>query len=138
MKDREFDLLGDKVKVLLTGLESNGQLEVVEFTSPQLSGPPPHSHPWMEATFVLEGTLEVFMNQQTSTYHAGSFFCAPPGQIHTYKVVSSQARFLTISNPSGIYGFLAELAREFENAPEDIAKILAISAKHQVTVALPA
>ena len=133
-RQREIDVLGDKIRVLITGIETNGSYEILEFTSQQLCGPPPHSHPWSEASFILEGELEVTCEGQTSRVSAGGFVSVRAGQIHTYRVVSPHARFLVFATPSGVYPFLEELARETQGLPEDPAKILDVSSKHSVSV----
>lgn len=135
MESNEFDVLGDKIRVLITRKQTGGAFDVIEFTAPESSGPPPHSHAWLESTYVVDGEVEFSMNGKTTLVSAGGLFTTTPNTVHTYRVVSKQARFVLFAAPSAVYEFLAEVAREVKHVPEDLPKILTISSKHGVSVA---
>ncbi len=61
-------------------------LETVNWVGPRTGGPPVHVHPTAEESYeVIEGTLEVLIDGQWRTLHAGENATVPPGARHTLK-----------------------------------------------------
>jgi oxalate decarboxylase/phosphoglucose isomerase-like protein (cupin superfamily) len=61
--------------------------------------------------YVLEGTLTMRLGDRTRELEAGSFVCAPPGVVHTFRNDSdAPVRFLNFSTPSGWENYMRDLA----------------------------
>jgi len=123
-----YNFLGDRVRVLQAG--NGGSFEMFEWHGPENSGPPPHTHPWTEAYFVISGEADIVIGDRTLRATSGCFVSVPPGTVHTYRVVSPGAKFLVVTSPSGLNAFLAEM-----NAVADMETVLKVAAKHSVALA---
>jgi quercetin dioxygenase-like cupin family protein len=97
--------VGDTIEVLATG----GQFEVFCVSGPSQSGPPPHSHPWREAYFGIDGEIEVMAGDVTMILMPGQFLSAESGMLHSYRILSESAKFLVITGGSRASGFFADL-----------------------------
>src|SRR3954468_17062114 len=49
-------VVGEEITVLAAGAET-GSYEIFRQAGPEGSGPPPHSHPWDEAFYVIDGQV---------------------------------------------------------------------------------
>lgn len=125
--DTIYNVLGDRVRVLAAG--DGGTFEMFEWNGPENSGPPPHAHPWTESYYVVEGEADVVIGDKTLRARPGCFISVPPGTTHNYRVVSPGARFLVVTNPAGLAGFVEDL-----HDVADLAVVMQIAAKHQVAV----
>ena len=61
--------------------DTAGELfEATNWLDPRMPGPPVHVHPTAEESYeVVEGALEVFMNEEWSTVRAGEKATVPAG-----------------------------------------------------------
>ncbi len=99
-----LEVAGSRVIEHLGGAETNGAVALLEFAV--TSGypvPPPHVHEREdELTYVLEGTLEVQLGDETRVLGAGESVLKPRGIPHTFRVRGdSGARFLELLTPAG-------------------------------------
>jgi mannose-6-phosphate isomerase-like protein (cupin superfamily) len=127
-----YRVVGDHIRVLARGADTNGAYEIFE-----LRGPPMHSHPWDEAYVLLEGEVEVTAGAQQMLATPGCFINIPRGMLHTFRVVSDEARFIVVTSPHGASDFFAELDREVGGALDDIPKILQVALRHGFSVPPP-
>ena len=71
---------------------------------------PLHTHESeSEGFYVLEGEVSVVVGDRTLTVTAGSFAFVPPKVRHAFRVVSPEAKFLTIIAPAGLRAFFEEM-----------------------------
>jgi quercetin dioxygenase-like cupin family protein len=77
-------------------------LETVNWVGPGAAGPPVHVHACAEESYeVVEGTLEVFIDDDWQTLHAGEKAVVPPGIPHTLKNASAEpVRLINIHRPA--------------------------------------
>ena len=99
-----LEVAGSRVIEHLGGAETNGAVAMLEFAV--TSGypvPPPHVHEREdELTYVLEGTLEMQLGDETRVLGAGESVLKPRGIPHTFRVRGdSGARFLELLTPAG-------------------------------------
>src|SRR5258708_7961172 len=91
------------VTFLARGAETAGIYSLTEFTlaPPPTPGPPLHLHlDAHEAVYVLEGELEVTLDEQKTIVPAGSFVYVPRGPWHTLANPGpNPTKFLTILTP---------------------------------------
>jgi hypothetical protein len=76
--------------------------EAIVRTEPGNGGPPVHVHPSANESYgVLEGSLEVFLDGEWRTLHAGEKVVIPPGSPHTLKShPDAPARFINVHDPT--------------------------------------
>jgi len=122
-----YNVLGDRVRVLEPG--NGSPFEMFEWNGPENSGPPPHAHPWTESYFVVEGEADVVIGGETLRATPGCFVSVPPGTVHHYRVTSPSAKFLVVTNPSGLKAFVEDL-----HDVTDLETVLKVAAKHAVSV----
>jgi quercetin dioxygenase-like cupin family protein len=89
-------------RVKAAGAQTGGLFGLVEVSTPQGSGPPPHVHEREdEAFYVLEGSYEVTVGNDRFDAREGCFIFAPRGVPHGYVVRAAPARHLGFVFPSG-------------------------------------
>ncbi|NUR87607.1 MAG: cupin domain-containing protein [Nonomuraea sp.] len=101
-------LLGGLYEVLASGAETGGAMTVMQMTVPAGMGPPPHTHPGSETVYVLEGTLEYHIGDETVEGGPGSCFHVPAGTWENFEPTSA-VRLLVTYLPGGIDEFFAEV-----------------------------
>jgi quercetin dioxygenase-like cupin family protein len=79
--------------VLLRGEDSEGRVAVIERTMPPgATGPPPHTHAFDEAFYVLEGELVFQVGAERTSAHAGEIAFALGGTPHTLTTEAKRPR----------------------------------------------
>lgn len=133
------DLGPNRAVFSLTGEETGGKYSLTEFTMapPPTPGPPPHIHEDAdEAIYVLEGTLEMGIGEQSLTGSAGSVMLVPQGTLHSIANPGpGPVRMLVILSPPGYEGFwreMAELRARLGGAP-DAETVLALQQKYHLS-----
>ena len=120
--------LGNSYTYKASGKETGGGYALIE-TTVVGDGPPPHIHRTEEEAFyVLEGSLDVLVGEDTIRVNAGAFVLVPRGTVHAFtKVGSESARILIIISPAGFEKFFEEIA-----GPPDLEKINALAPKYNL------
>ncbi len=78
---------------------STGSMSVVEFLSPRGFGPPLHCHrDEDELVVVLDGEVEFRSGDETVVASAGACAYLPHGIPHTFQVLSTTARMLSVTS----------------------------------------
>ncbi len=132
---RSLNVIGESVTVLASGAET-GSYEIFLQSGPEGVGPPPHTHPWDEGYFVLEGTLRVVADGTPHDLGPGGFVHVPAGHIHSYAGVGGPARFVSVTSRPGAAHFFAEMDRTVA-MPPDIPTVLTVAARNHVAVLPP-
>jgi len=122
-----LQVLGEEMRPLLHG----GAFEVVDVRGPRETGPPPHNHPWDEGYLVLEGELEVLRAEESFILAAGDCIQIPAMTLHSYRVASEVAHFLTITSPASAVAFFTDVAA---NAPtlENLPAVIEVARRNRV------
>lgn len=98
-------------------------------------GAPPHLHrTFDEICYVLEGTVQVWVEGEVVTLHSGDVHLRPKGKMHTFwNAGTIPAKCLEISMPGGHEDYLRDLsqllAKGTRPQPEDFA---ALAQKHDI------
>jgi quercetin dioxygenase-like cupin family protein len=124
-------VIGESVAVL-ADVERTGSYEIFLQSGPLGAGPPPHTHPWDEAYYVISGTVEVLIGERRIEAQPGTFVHVPAGTVHAYKNVSERASFLSIASKGGAARFFMELDREAPEFPPQLEKVVPIALRNQV------
>lgn len=131
--------LGTDYRILLSAKETGSRLGLFESLDQPGYGPPRHIHNNEDETFQIQsGEVEFWMNGQTRIHGPGNVVFVPRGTEHTFRVVSDlPARMLTVMTPGGFEGFFAEMARQNCRIPEDMARIVAVGERFNLTFTGP-
>jgi quercetin dioxygenase-like cupin family protein len=133
-----LNVLGAQLKFLCAGDKTGKAWSLMEVTLPKRSGPPPHSHPWDEAYYVMEGEVRFVLAGQEQLVKAGDFVYAPGGTVHGFHGDSeSPARVLIFDAPAHSEAFFRDLDKEVREMPRDIEKVPQIGNRHQVEFVRP-
>ena len=108
---------GLDMKVLLTTEATDGALSVIIGSHKPGEGPPDHVHfSQEEVFFIVEGTYELSIGDQTSTAGPGTIVFIPRNVVHRFKNVgNTTARMLDWSLPGGqdhYFKAISELAAD--------------------------
>jgi mannose-6-phosphate isomerase-like protein (cupin superfamily) len=124
---KTVSVIGNSYTYKASGKETRGGYALLEGTVVG-DGPPPHIHKTEEEAFyVLEGSLNVLVGEQTIKANAGAFVLVPRGTVHTYSTTGTSAKILIIISPSGFEKFFEEIA-----GPPDFEKIKALAPKYNL------
>lgn len=96
-------------------------------------GPPPHKHKVFEhAWYILEGELNVTLDESTHTLTAGSFIYIPKRTVHAFANTSQKpARVLVVDIPGGFEQYYDDLEQAFGNGqPIDHQKMRDIQLRY--------
>ena len=101
------------VTIKATGEDTSGTFYLGEaIAAPDFAGTPPHVHDRLHDTFyVLEGTLTLWLDDDTVECEPGTFFCVPPGVVHTFgNQTQAPVRFLNFNTPAGWENYMRDLS----------------------------
>jgi quercetin dioxygenase-like cupin family protein len=85
---------------------TDGDIQVVEFTSTDREGPPPHRHPWHEVEFVIEGEVEFMVDGGPWTRGGpGTVQMLRAGASHSLRIPDGRARLLMVTVGAPYDGF---------------------------------
>ena len=122
-----LQVLGTQVRFLCEAHSTNNVWSLMEVTLPQDAGPPPHSHRWDEAYFVIEGDVAFSVGEQRFTASAGDFVYTPGGVAHGFRGASLRpARVLIFDAPAHAGAFFKRVGREVKELPRDLPKVIDI------------
>lgn len=102
-----LELFGDH---LLLRVVDAGEVQVIEFTSEDPEWLPPHSHPWHEVVYVIEGEVEFRADEHRGRGGPGSVQMLRQGDVHSLRIASERARLLMITMGAPYDGFAREVA----------------------------
>ena len=73
---------------------------IVDFIGgPKKEPDPPHSHPHEQVTYVAEGEINFFIDDEATHLRIGDVFTVPSGKMHTIQLLSEQARLIDCFTP---------------------------------------
>jgi quercetin dioxygenase-like cupin family protein len=111
----------DVITTLIAGDTTDDAIAIVEGTCLAGGGPHPHTDPWRESFYVLEGELAFQLERdgrlEGVTARAGDALSVPAGVGHAFTAAGDRpARFLVISTPGGIDRFFADAGESVTDA----------------------
>ncbi|MGZ5182198.1 MAG: cupin domain-containing protein [Ramlibacter sp.] len=125
-------VMGADVRFLCTADNTDRRWSLMEVALPPDAGPPPHSHPWDEAYYVMEGQVRFSLEGKEQLVAGGDFIYAPGGTVHGFKGASERpARLLIFDAPAHAESFFREVEREVKG-PADMAKVPQIGRRHEI------
>ena len=121
---------GDRVLVRLA-TAGPCPLALVEDSSTDREWAPPHSHPWDELTYVLEGEMEFTVGAETRAGGPGTLVSLPRGVPHTLRVPGGAARFLMLTVGAPSVEFLREVGQAYAAGPT-LERLIGVAGRHGV------
>src|SRR5882757_10050713 len=119
----------------MTSDDTDGLLGSTELIlEPGTIGAVPHLHRGFdEICRVLEGTVDIMVDDQVTAVPAGGWHLRPRGRIHAFwNSGTVQARCVEIYVPGGHERFMNELADLFENGPPKRDAVQALANHHDI------
>jgi quercetin dioxygenase-like cupin family protein len=139
---------GDLYTFLATGEETNGAYFQLEAVVPPGAGPPPHiHHNEAESFYLVEGSLEMLLGDETVTAHAGDFVNVPRDTIHGFKNVGTEtAKMVATFVPAGFESYFEEVFTRATDrdatpppvTPELIQRMTEAAPRHGLEILPPA
>ena len=117
---------------ILLRVTEGGNVQVIEFSSADREGPPPHHHPWHEIEYVIEGEVEFYVNGTWTRGGPGTVQMLPSGASHSVRVPEGTARLLYVTIGAPYDGFARELAALYASGNVTLPGIVAVAHRHRV------
>ena len=128
-----LSVLGTSVTVLADN-QQTGSLGVTLQHGAEGTGPGPHHHPWDEAFYVLDGSVEFTVGGETALLEAGSLVAVPRATVHAFRYGPQGGRMIEITGPgSNSAAMFGIFAREMTGEP-DAAQAAEIMARVGATL----
>ena len=125
---------GERISILADASQT-GSYEIYLHDAPEGAGPPPHSHPWDEAFYVIDGVVDFSVGEQRFSITAGGFVHVPRGTIHAFRYASATAKILGVTSNGGAANMFTAVDSECGPTPK-VEQLVSILARNQVTVAV--
>lgn len=131
---RALNVVGTQVTVLA----SNSATQSYGITLQQGdegTGPPPHSHDWDEAFYVLRGEVNFHCDGNAYSCTVGTLVHVPRGTVHGFSYGSGGGQMLEITGSGALAAQLfAAIDDEIPVGPPDVPKLLDVAKRNGVTV----
>jgi len=128
-----LDIVGEHVTVLASGEATEGY-EIFLQRGPEGSGPPPHSHPWDESFYVLQGEIEFGMGEESETASPGTLVHLPAGTVHWFRFGGDGGEMLSMTSRLGASRMFADIARDVSPVDPDLEQLAEVGARHGLKV----
>ena len=100
------------------------------------TGPPPHSHDWDEAFYVLKGEIHFLCDGKVYACNVGTLVHVPRGTVHAFRYGSGGGQMLEITGAGALAAqMFAAVDNEISSGPPDIPKLRDVLKRNGVTVA---
>lgn len=131
-----LNVVGTKVTVLASSKDTKEQ-EFSFQTGENNMGPPPHSHDWDEAFFVLKGSVEFTCDGKTDMCTPGTLVFIPGGTIHAFKYGPDGGEMLEVTGAGSIASqMFAAVDNQIPPDCQDVEKIIAVVSENGVAIHL--
>ena len=133
---RTLGVVGTNVTVLASNKDTKGQ-EFSFQTGEENTGPPPHSHSWDEAFFVLRGSVEFTCDGKTEMCSPGTLVFIPGGSIHSFQYGPDGGEMLEVTGAGSMAAqMFTAVDDQVPPGSSDVEKIIDVVGKNGVTVHL--
>ena len=130
-----LQVVGDRLRVIVEGADSGNMFELFQVEGDIGSGPPPHAHPWVEAYFILKGSLILEIGAERIIGEAGTSAVVPAGEVHRFEVASPSATFIVATSGGKASAFFRDLSTNAPGAPtpENLPGIVEVAKRNGLT-----
>ena len=131
-----LSVVGTNVTVLASKQDTEGQ-EYTFQSGEEGMGPPPHSHGWDEAFFVLQGSVDFTFDGNTERCMPGTLVFVPGGTIHAFKYGPGGGEMLEVTGAGSMATqMFTAVDEEVPPGPPDVERIVEVLGRNGVTVHL--
>jgi mannose-6-phosphate isomerase-like protein (cupin superfamily) len=116
-----MELLGVRIRFLVTAADTRGAWNLLEYTAPpRFAGPAPHFHGRTgELFYVLEGELALECGDEAEVLGPGGMALVAPRTVHRFSnPADAPCRFLVHLSPAGVEEYFHALGEIVRDAPE--------------------
>lgn len=114
---------------------TNGDIQVIEYSSTDRQGPPPHGHPWHEIEFVIEGDVEFMVDGGPWTRGGpGTVQMLQAGTSHSVRIPGGQARLLMVTVGAPYDGFAKAVSALLEQGGYSAEDLVETAGQFGVTL----
>ncbi len=129
-----LNVIGTKISILASAKQTGGQEYTIQ-RGAEGTGPPPHSHPWDEAFYVLEGSVDFGLGEEVVTAGPGTLVHVPGGTTHAFSFGPGGGKILEMtSKESRAATLFAGLEREVPPGPPDIGIVRKVFGENGVSL----
>jgi len=131
-----LNVVGEQITVLASGAQT-GSYEIFRQVGPEGSGPPPHTHPWDESFYVIDGEITFTINDHEDTTEPGTLVHFPAGTKHCFRFGKGGGEMLSITSREAASRLFTDLDREISPDKPDFAKLVEVSVRHGLEILGP-
>lgn len=136
-REPALHVVGCEVTVLASN-ERTGSYELTLQRGPEGAGPPPHSHPWDETFFVLQGQVDFLLDGQVIRAESGTLLHIPAHTAHGFSFGAGGGQMLELTgNGGGATRMFRAIDAQVPPGAPDVDFLVALLAQHQVKVHAP-
>jgi quercetin dioxygenase-like cupin family protein len=128
-RTRSLSVAGEHITVLASAAQTRSY-EIFFQAGPEGSSPPPHSHPWDEALYVMRGEISFGVGERESLAVAGTLVQVPGGTTHWFRYGRGGGEMLTLTSGEGASAFFTDVDRNVSPENPDPGKFIAIAESH--------
>ncbi len=132
-----LNVVGEQITVLASGAQT-GSYEIFHQAGPEGSGPPPHSHPWDEAFYVIRGEIAFGVGDRDLVASPGTLVHLPAGTTHWFRFGPGGGEMVSMTSREGASHFFTDVDREISPKTPDVGKLTELGHHYGLTVAAPA
>ncbi len=131
-----LNVVGEQITVLASGAQT-GSYEIFHQAGPEGSGPPPHSHPWDEAFYVIRGEIAFGAGEKELVARPGTLVHLPAGTTHWFRFGAGGGEMVSMTSREGASHMFADFDREISPDNPDVGKLIALGEPYGLKVAIP-
>jgi quercetin dioxygenase-like cupin family protein len=129
-------VVGEHITVLASGAQT-GSYEIFRQVGPENSGPPPHSHPWDEAFYVIAGEIAFGIDGKEVLATAGTLIHLPAGTTHWFRFGKGGGEMMSVTSREGAAQMFTDIDREISPTDPDVDHLVQVAGRHGLKVSLP-
>src|SRR5262245_40682549 len=128
-----LNVVGEQLTVLASG-DQTGSYEIFRQVGPEGSGPPPHTHPWDESFYVINGEITFNVDGREQVAVPGTLVHFPAGTVHAFRCGGGGGEMLSMTSRDAASHLFTDLDREIPPDDPDFAKLIEISVRHGMEI----
>ncbi|WP_413934821.1 cupin domain-containing protein [Nitrospira sp. BLG_1] len=134
-REPALNVVGTKVTVLASN-EATQSYGITLQQGEEGTGPPPHSHDWDEAFYVLKGEIHFLCDGKDYSCTTGTLVHVPRGTVHGFRYGKGGGQMLEITGAGALAAqMFTAIDKEIPLGPPDVPKLLDVLKRNGVTVA---
>lgn len=130
-----LNVVGTQVNVLAAHA-ATGSFGITLQQGDEGTGPPPHSHDWDEAFYVLKGEIHFQCDGEIDACSAGTLVYVPRGSVHAFRYGKGGAQMLEVTSAGALAtDMFTAVDAEIPAGPPDVPRLVEVLRRNGVKVA---